>query len=243
MINQNPEPKKAELPSIIHESWHEYLQPLFEDKKMEIMNRDIIPRTPFCPKGEDVFKVFRMPMQNIKVVILGQDPYPNGEATGLAFASETFTPSLKVIYGEIARTNAPLAKVDIWSNLLHWEAQGVFLLNAALTVEFRNSGSHMGIWQWFTREVIKIIGLQVRPVWILWGSKAKAFKDYIPDKVIVGVETNTVASVSHLTNYILEGNHPAAEAYPDSKYRFSGCDHFRICNGLLSIKGNTIINW
>jgi len=101
----------------------------------------------------------------------------------------------------------------------------------------------MGIWKRFTREVIKKIGLKVKPVWILWGSKAKAFKDYIPDKVIVGVETNTVASVSHLTNYILEGNHPAAEAYPDSKYKFSGCNHFKLCNSLLKIKGNTIINW
>ena len=246
MSNQNPESKKAELPSIIHESWHEYLQPLFEDKKMEIMNRDIIPRTPFCPNSEDVFKVFRMPMQEIKVVILGQDPYINGEATGLAFAVKggyKITPSLQIIKGEVSRSYPDTKFQESWQSLFHWEAQGVFLLNAALTVAFRDSGSHMGIWQWFTREVIKIIGLQVKPVWVLWGSKAKAFKDYIPNKVNIGTDTSTVTSTAHELNFILEGNHPAAEAYPDSKYKFSGCNHFKLCNSLLKIKGNTIINW
>ena len=247
-----------EIPEIIHESWHPYLQPLFDDKKMAIMKNDIIPRTKFYPPAKDIFKVFRMPLNQIKVVILGQDPYINaGEAMGYAFAVPSIIkipPSLQIIKNEILqskveRDSSVNISSDKWQELKHWRQQGVFLLNAALTVEFKNSGSHMGIWQWFTREVVKIISKEVHPLWMLWGSPAKAFRDYIDGALVIKrsellvINTPEEKEFFSKKSFILEAYHPVAEVYPDSKYKFTGCNHFNLCNEILKIKGNTIINW
>ena len=74
------------IPEIIHESWHPYLQPLFDDPKMQKIKDDVLPRTKFYPDPSAIFRAFSMPIDQIKVVILGQDPYYNGTANGLAFA-------------------------------------------------------------------------------------------------------------------------------------------------------------
>lgn len=230
-----------QIHKIIHESWHEYLQPLFDDIKMQKIKDNVLPKCKFYPESGDIFKVFRMPIDKIRVILIGQDPYFNGSATGLAFATKSnfsMPKSLSIIQNEIIRSKAELdlstpITSPMWRTLEHWERQGVFLLNTALTVEAGKPEEHLGQWMWFTREVIKAIGNH-HPgiIWVLWGAKARAFKDYI----VTGNE-NWVK--------VIVGNHPAAESYSkDTKYPFTGCNHFNIINQYLeSIEEHSSINW
>jgi uracil-DNA glycosylase len=240
------------IPILIDKSWHKVLQPLFNDPKMAKLKHEILPMTKFYPDPKDIFRAFRMPLDKIKVAIIGQDPYPNGEAIGLAFAvsRHKYIPkSLEIIRQEIIRSGVErdsLANIDldIWRELVHWKNQGVFLLNSALTVEAKNSGSHTGYWQWFTREVVHHVSKQVAPVWLLWGGDAKGFKSYIENPIVVN-KPEDLKEDSTGINYILEAYHPAAETYPNANpaYKFTGCNHFKKCNYILKHKGQTIINW
>src|SRR5262245_6657621 len=136
----------------IHPSWNQYLEPLFADEKMQMIKNDILPKAKFYPSIENVFRVFRMPLNEIKVVILGQDPYSKGEAISYSFAIDKYTSipqSLSTIKNEIVKSDAITSKeVNImtsdWKELKHWRRQGVFLLNAALTVQAGESNSHAG---------------------------------------------------------------------------------------------------
>lgn len=237
------------IPDIIHQSWHKHLQPLFDDEKMLLMKDKILPTCNFYPNGPDIFKVFQMPLEDIKVVILGQDPYPNGEAIGLAFAvnENTAIPkSLNIIFREIIQPNSSeeftneVSKKD--RTLSNWVSQGVFLLNTALTVEAKNPNSHTGYWQWFTREVIKIISKEVKPIWLLWGAKAQGFREYIDNKCLIS-NIKEFPLIHAYTNFYLEAPHPAAELYSGGKTKFSGCGHFTMCNEILEIKKQEKINW
>lgn len=236
------------IPDIIHPSWHEHLQPLFDDPKMQMIKNQVLPKCRYYPESDKIFRVFNMPLENVKVVILGQDPYYNGSANGLAFAvnqTTTLPKSLQIIKKEITTSLAErdsYVSIDNakWKTLSHWNQQGVFLLNTALTVEVGIADSHTGRWQWFTREVIKTISTVSHPVWLLWGSKAKSFRDYIIRYVKLGDAQRFPIEKS---NFALEADHPAAETYPNSKYKFTGCNHFNLCNSILRLKNETIINW
>lgn len=194
-------------------------------------------------------------------------PYPNGEGTGLAFgismaSTIKMPPSLRIIKKEVD-TSVPeelkLYKKNAdysFRTLEHWWKQGVFLLNSALTVSQGDAGSHLGQWQWFTREVIKIISINQPCIWMLWGAKAKGFKDFITNKdtpkVIDMSHTDKDKDLGNVTlidtsklnyNIILEADHPAAETYPNSKYHFTSCNHFNLCNEILKAKGLEPIKW
>lgn len=227
------------IPSIIDSSWHEYLQPLFDDKKMALTKQEVF-KVKFLPDKQDIFKVFKMPIHDIKVVILGQDPYPKkGQANGLSFAVNKdidIPPSLKIIHKEIIAEGI----TSIADRTLEaWFKQGVFLLNSALTVQNGVSGSHLNYWHWFTKDVIKIISIQGNnPIWLMWGAKAKGYIGFIHSYY---KWHNTFKGNSY--NYVLEADHPAAETYPSSKYKFSGCNHFVLCNNILREMNKSPINW
>jgi uracil-DNA glycosylase len=233
------------LPQIIHSSWHEHLQPLFDDPKLAIIKDSILPAATFYPEKKDIFKVFSMPLEDIKVVILGQDPYPkSGQAIGLAFAVDALCPmpaSLKIIHKEVFKETNDL-KLDnetSWKTLNHWTNQGVFLLNTALTVKAGEAGSHVKYWQWFTREIIRIVSIfGNKPVWLLWGAKAKAYKGLIHKYYTWHGDYKGLEY-----NYVLDADHPAAETFPDPKGKFSGCNHFNIANDILAFKGQSKIQW
>ena len=173
-------------------------------------------------------------------------PYPNGEAIGYAFAvneKSSVPPSLQVIRNEIITSGVERdSSINIdslnWKTLKGWRQQGVFLLNTALTVQERNAGSHLDIWQWFTREIVKIISLHNNPVWLLWGSKAKSYKG-----LIHGYYKWQGNFIAPNYNYVLEADHPAAELYRGSSYKFTGCNHFKQCNQILKVKKQPVINW
>jgi uracil-DNA glycosylase len=239
-----------EIPKIVHESWHKHLQPLFDDPKMVLLKNKVIPSKPFYPDGDKIFRVFSMPLENIKVVILGQDPYPNGEAIGLAFAVKedvAMPASLKIISTEVVNnasdrdTNYSVSSKK-WRTLNHWFEQGVFLLNTALTVEAKKAASHLNYWDWFTREVIRIISENAKPVWLLWGAKAQGFREYIKDWIVPKGPDDLKDPDK---NYILQCDHPAAEAYNGgaSLTKFSGCNHFNRTNYILNFKKKGIILW
>jgi uracil-DNA glycosylase len=130
---------------------------------------------------EDLFRALRFaPPQGVKVVVLGQDPYPKpGQADGLAFSAGKGKPaSLRRIFQVLAEDRPGFVPPAVWK-LDGWARQGVLLLNPTLTIEVGRIGSHMNCgWQALTSEVVKILCERERaPVFMLWGNKAQRFFD------------------------------------------------------------------
>jgi len=216
----------------IEESWKEILgttfdQPYFQN--LVAFVKDEYSKGKVFPPGKDIFNAFDYcPVDQVKVVILGQDPYHgDGQAHGLSFSVKPgvpFPPSLMNIFKEI---KADLGK-DMPSNgdLSKWAKQGVFLLNATLTVRAHQAGSHQKKgWEEFTDSVIRSISQEREDVvFLLWGAYAQKKADLIdPNK--------------HL---ILKAPHPS----PLSAHRgFLGCKHFSKANEYLTSKGIDPIVW
>lgn len=181
------------------------------------------------PLGKEIFNAFwHCPLNKVKVVILGQDPYHGtGQAHGLSFSVKPgtpFPPSLLNIFKEL---KSDLGK-DMPPNgdLTRWADQGVFLLNATLTVKATLAGSHQKKgWEKFTDEVIrKISDSQPHVIFMLWGSYAQKKEELINES-------------KHL---ILKAPHPS----PLSAYRgFLGCKHFSQANSYLVSQGLDPIEW
>ena len=180
------------------------------------------------PPGGQIFKAFDLtPLPEVKVVILGQDPYHGpGQAMGLSFSVPDgipAPPSLKNIFKEIEDELG--VRMSGRTNLESWARQGVLLLNAILTVEAGKAASHSAIgWQTFTDAVIKCISDNCSGVvFMLWGNFARSKKDLID-------------SGKH---FVLEAAHPS----PLARGAFFGCGHFATANRLLDAQGKTAINW
>ncbi len=181
------------------------------------------------PPGKDIFNAFwHCPLRDVKVVILGQDPYHGpGQAHGLSFSVKPgipFPPSLLNIFKEI---KADIGK-DMPPNgdLTRWADQGVFLLNATLTVRANQAGSHQNQgWERFTDEVIRVISqTNDHVVFMLWGAYAQK-------------KTELIDSQKHL---VLKAPHPS----PLSAHRgFLGCRHFSQANQYLESQGLEPIKW
>ena len=181
------------------------------------------------PPYDEIFNAFKLtPLSNVKVVILGQDPYhEEGQAHGLAFSTPEGRPiprSLKNIFKEInAEYDYPMPTSGC---LEKWAEQGVFLLNTVLTVEDGNANSHSKCgWQTFTDNVIGILNRQDQPiVFLLWGKQAEKKKELITNE-------------NHL---VLITSHPS----PFSARRgFLGCNHFKLANGYLKDNKIKEIDW
>lgn len=180
------------------------------------------------PKREEIFKAFDTKYEDIKVVILGQDPYHGeNEAEGLAFSVKKgikIPPSLRNIYKELKDDLG--IEESLTGSLVHWSNEGVFLLNTVLTVVKDNARSHADKgWEELTDSVIKIINDREKPVvFILWGSDAQSKKKLITNK-------------NHL---ILESSHPS----PLSSYRsFFGSRPFSKTNDFLIKNNMKPIDW
>jgi uracil-DNA glycosylase len=180
----------------------------------------------YPPKSE-VFRAFQLcKLHDVKVVILGQDPYHGpGQANGLAFsvnAGQKAPPSLRNILKEVWDDVGGMP----WVDLTRWAEQGVFLLNAVLTVEEKKPGSHGKFgWEAFTDEVIRTISEhQPQVVFMLWGNYAQK-KEAIID------------TTKHL---VLKAPHPS----PLSAYQgYFGCRHFSQANAFLEGKGLSVVKW
>lgn len=213
-------------------SWKEQLKDEFEKeyfKKLTDFVRNEYKTKQIFPPAPLIFNAFdHTPFNDVKVVILGQDPYHgDGQAHGLSFSVNDgvrVPPSLVNMYKEINRDlGTPIPKSG---NLTHWAQQGVLLLNATLTVVAHSAGSHQKQgWETFTDAAIKKLASERESiVFLLWGAYAQKKAAFIdPEK--------------HL---ILKAVHPS----PLSAHRgFMGCGHFGEANKYLSSKELTPIKW
>lgn len=215
----------------ITKSWANLLKDEFEKpyfKQLQNFLAKEYSKYDIYPEMSNIFNALNtVKYEDVKVVIIGQDPYhePN-QAHGLAFSVQdgiALPPSLVNIYKEIE--DDLQIKCDQSGNLLRWAKQGVLLLNTTLTVRRGQANSHRGHgWETFTNEVIKLLSKRQDPmVFILWGSNAQAFAPEI--------------SKQHL---ILKAPHPS----PLSAYRgFFGCKHFSKANKFLTDHKKTPIDW
>lgn len=215
----------------MHESWKpvlkaEFEQPYFKELS-EFLRAAYEQKTIFPPK-QQVFSAFTTDLDNVKVVIIGQDPYHGpGQAHGLAFSVRDgvqLPPSLQNIFKEIhAETGAP---IPTSGNLQRWAEQGVLLLNNVLTVEAHLAGSHRSKgWETFTEHIINYLNEhQDHLVFLLWGRDAR----------------NKAALIDKSRHLVLESAHPS----PLSAHSgFFGNGHFIKCNEQLEKWGKTPIIW
>ena len=182
------------------------------------------------PQESDIFTAFELtPLENVKVVILGQDPYHGaGQAHGLCFSVNegiTVPPSLRNIYKELA-VDIDDFVIPMHGNLTSWAKQGVLMLNTVLTVEAGEAHSHKKLgWEKFTDVVIDTLNQQTSPIiFILWGAHAQKKGKHIDQK----------------KHKVLAGPHPS----PLSAHRgFFGCRHFSQANQYLVELGKSPIDW
>lgn len=215
----------------MHESWKpfldsEFAKPYFQELS-KFLHTAYETKTVF-PTKTQVFNAFTTDLGNVKVVILGQDPYHTpGAAHGLAFSvpsTQPIPPSLVNIYKEIDDEYGHHANKT--GNLRAWQQQGVLLLNNVLTVEAHRAGSHRGKgWETFTEATIKYLNEKAEHlVFLLWGRDARSKKGIIDQ-------------TKHL---VLESPHPS----PLSAHSgFFGNGHFRAANEFLKDHNLTEIQW
>lgn len=174
-------------------------------------------------------------LEDVRVVILGQDPYHGpGQAEGLAFSvapGVKVPPSLRNIFKELQRSLGVPMPAD--GSLSRWARQGVLLLNTCLTVQDGQPASHAR-WGWeaLTDRLVEMVAARPRPVvFMLWGGHAQAKK---------GLIQSVAAQGRHL---ILEANHPSPLSALRPPTPFLGCDHFRQANAFLAENGQKTIVW
>ena len=225
----------TEKPDIqVEASWKEHIVPLFEQPDMRQLRETVRaayrdPAKRVYPQPQNLFNAFnRCPFDDIAVVILGQDPYHGaGQAHGLSFSVPDGVappPSLQNIFKEV-QDDIGGRRPDS-GDLTRWADQGVFLLNAILTVEARKPASHRGIgWESFTDAVIRLLSeRREHLVFMLWGSFAKQKQDLIDAE-------------KHL---VLTAAHPSPFSAANG---FFGCRHFSAANRYLAEHGKKDVAW
>ncbi len=223
----------SKKPIDLHPSWLVHLAPEFELPYMKHLKQFLLEQKKagkiIYPESKNIFNAFNStPLEQVKVVILGQDPYHGPhQAHGLCFSVQPgipTPPSLQNMYKEIQRDlHFPIPNHGF---LQSWANQGVFLLNATLTVEQARAGAHQGQgWEQFTDRAIQVVNERCENVvFLLWGSYAQKKGQFIDGR-------------KHL---ILRAPHPS----PLSAYRgFIGCGHFSKVNEYLQQHGQTPIDW
>jgi uracil-DNA glycosylase len=217
----------------IHESWknvlkEEFDKPYFRDL-VDFLHKEKSDGKVIYPPGPKIFRAFDLtPFDKVRVVILGQDPYHGpGQAEGLSFSVPhgiKLPPSLQNIYKEI-ESDTGISTAGRDGSLIHWAEQGVFLLNAVLTVRAAEPTSHSKIgWTNFTDAVIKALSDHKEGViFLLWGNYARSKRDLI----------------DHSRHHVLEAAHPS----PLARGAFFGCRHFSQANNILINKKQNPIKW
>ena len=212
------------LPSIEGEFRKPYYKELYQFVKEEYSKHVVYP------PSDDIFNALHLtPLKEVKVLILGQDPYINeNEAHGLCFSvlpeQKKLPPSLQNIYKELHEDLG--CEIPNNGYLKKWAEQGVLLLNTVLTVRAHESNSHKGKgWENFTDAIIRAVNEQDRPiVYMLWGSHAQ----------------QKIPMLNNPKHLILKAPHPS----PLSAHRgFFGCKHFSKINEILTSLGKEPIDW
>lgn len=216
----------------IERSWYELLKAEFDQQYMQDLRSFLIEdkeRFTVYPPGSLIFECFnRTPVDKVRVVIIGQDPYHGqGQAHGLSFSvkgSQKLPPSLQNIFKEIQNEYSDFSYAH--GDLSVWADQGVLLLNATLTVRKSQPGSHQNKgWERFTDQAIRqLSNSREHLVFMLWGKFAQT-------------KASLISREKHL---ILSAPHPS----PFSAHKgFFGCNHFKTTNDYLTTKGFDPIDW
>ena len=228
------------MPDIkLHKSWKAPLLPEFQAEYMVQLRAFLLAEKAagkqIFPPNDEWFRALDLtPLDQVRVVILGQDPYHGpGQAHGLCFSVPPGVrppPSLVNIYKEL-QSDLGIPR-PTHGFLDHWASQGVLLLNSVLTVEMAQAASHQKKgWEQFTDAVIRLVNAKEEPVvFMLWGNYAKDKAGALSDVAIGG---------KHL---VLKTSHPSnvGGAYNRG---FKGCQHFSQCNAFLESKGLAPIDW
>ena len=216
----------------IEQSWKDALSSEFNKdyfiKLTDFVRGEYLSGKTVFPEPKNIFNAFNLcPLNQVKVVIIGQDPYHEpGQAHGLCFSvlpPTPLPPSLQNIYKEI---ESDIGKKSVTNgDLTSWATQGVLLLNSTLTVQAHLAASHAGRgWEQFTDAVIRVLSARENIVYILWGSFAQKKASFVDEN----------------KNLILKSAHPS----PLSAYRgFFGNHHFSRTNDYLIQCGKTPIDW
>ena len=216
----------------IEQSWKnaladEFGKPYFESL-VRFLHKEKSEGKKVFPPGSQIFRAFDLtPVDKVKVVILGQDPYHGfGQAHGLSFSvpeGVPAPPSLKNIFKEIESDMG--GRMSGYLNLENWARQGVLLLNAVLTVRCGEAASHSKIgWEHFTDAVIRYISDNCDGVvFMLWGNFARGKRELIDAS----------------RHCVLEAAHPS----PLARGAFFGCRHFSRANAWLAANGKAPVNW
>ena len=203
------------------EEWYNLLSPIIKTDYFGKVGKAIQPKTfstkKIFPKYEETFQAYRLtPPSKVKVVMLGIEPHSvhQAQATGLAFSTKNLlhvAPTTLNIFQEIENDVYDGFKIDQDPDLTRWAEQGVFLLNASLTVEKNKSGGHLKMWDKFTRYTLsKLSRDQAGVIYMLWGKHAKSF----------------LPNILQEPNFILTAEHPLSEGWFGNK-------HFSKANEIL----------
>lgn len=231
---------------LLGSKWYELLKEECDRSYLNDIRRILLERLTvetWYPKADKIFEAYRLTdPSTIKVVMIGQDPYHNGHAHGLAFSSlhKTTPASLRTIFKEVCYdvygTTDPKKCVELFphNDLTAWAKQGVFLINPVLTVAARKANSHANIgWQEFTGKSVDLLYQDLRPkVFVLWGKAAQHFMLNF---------TSSAGSLITNGHLFLTAPHPATASY--GKDLFSGCKHFSKINEFLVKNNQTPIEW
>ena len=222
--------------SVIPIQWQELFSLLYEEIETagQVLGRLVQKEGhELCPYPWNIFRCFTLtPWVEVKVVIIGQDPYYLAQgsvpsATGCCFECASGMPirqSLQTIFNRLESTVEGFEFPDS-GDLTKWACQGVLLLNASLTTTVGKANAHAAIWKFMTVRVMQFLAEKKKNVvYMLWGRFAQSLKSFINDS----------------DNLILEASHPAARGKHNT---FRKCDHFNEANLYLEQKGRKPIDW
>ena len=235
--------KKSKLFKLfgIHESWDDILGEWFEFNEGNLKYILSYLRTlekkdiKFNPQKKDIFKAFRQPKDNVRIVWLLQDPYPDPRlANGIALAvpKGKLSPSLEAVIDELFNYKPIPIIDDLFDNTLqHWENQGIFMLNSALTCRSYAPKTHTEMWEPFISHVLTELNKESGRIYVLSGKVAQSFSK----------------CVSEETNYLIKTYHPAADKHQidDKKKLFLGNGIFKQIDDIIEeINGSEFkIKW
>ncbi len=228
-------------PSNSEDGWHNLLKSFLVStdfvKIIQTLEDLVADDKRFTPPLRMVFRAFtECPLDKLKVIVVGQDPYPQlGVADGISFSCGNTgkrEASLRYIHNAIARTvyDNKVDPKDLNPDLVEWSRQGVLMLNTTLTTEVGKIGKHFSIWEPFTTYLIDMLNAKSKEnnepyVWVFLGKKAQELEDLVDDSQIK-----------------LRASHPASAAYAKAK-EWDCNDVFNEVNRQLEKKGNTKILW
>jgi uracil-DNA glycosylase len=217
---------KSELFEGISEEWKSILNIPELDEVITKLQEDVAQ---YSPHPSKFFEFARLtPLDQIRVIILGMDPYPTpNNAHGLAFSClNTIPAALKNIYKAIEKSGFILTK-PYTGNLTNWAKQGILLINVALSTKIGHSGSHIDIWKPYTNQILKHFTNNANIIFALWGNPAHKYENIIVK-----------------SNLVLKWRHPSPLAQScANELKFVNCPHFRLINEKLQELNLPQINW